>query len=235
MVRVPQGVAPGLPQGTQAGSVCLQPVNLLDLFPTLTELAGLPRKKDNDGRSLVPLLRKPDDTWKHGSITYLAERGGYSVSVRDWRYIHYPGGDEELYHIAEDPYEWTNLATEPAHEAQLAELRRLAPMSLAEKPEPTDDALPLLAWHPLNAGDAAPASRPDGTPFDVVFLNHSKQAVELHWVDRDGGFKPYGILEPGGRMPQQTRPGAVWAVCTSSGTPVGYFAVGDRKARAVVP
>ena len=56
MIRVPRGVAPGLMQGTPAGSVCTQPVNLLDLFPTLTDLARLPPKPDNYGHSLVPLL-----------------------------------------------------------------------------------------------------------------------------------------------------------------------------------
>ena len=45
IVRVPAGT-PGLPQGTQAGARAAKPVNLLSLFPTLTELAGLPDKKD---------------------------------------------------------------------------------------------------------------------------------------------------------------------------------------------
>lgn len=55
IVRVPAGT-PGLPQGTTDGTVCSKPVNLLSLFPTLTALAGLPAKTDNDGPSLVPLL-----------------------------------------------------------------------------------------------------------------------------------------------------------------------------------
>lgn len=128
-------------EATTAGSVCAQPVNLLDLFPTLTDLAGLPPKPDNDGHSLVPLLSAPAASWSHGSITYLAARGGYSVSGADWRYIHYPGGDEELYHIAADPFEWTNLAAKPAYESKLRELRCLAPQVLAEKPLSKDTAL----------------------------------------------------------------------------------------------
>ncbi len=58
MVRVPAGgAAPGLADGTKPGSVCDRPVNLLSLFPTLAELAGLPQKPGCDGPSLVPLLR----------------------------------------------------------------------------------------------------------------------------------------------------------------------------------
>ncbi len=52
IIRAPRGT-PGLPQGTQAGTTCDQPVNLLSLFPTLTQLAGLPDKKTNDGPSLA--------------------------------------------------------------------------------------------------------------------------------------------------------------------------------------
>ena len=141
MIRVPRGVAPGLMQGTPAGSVCAQLVNLLDLFPTLTDLARLPPKPDNDGHSLVPLLSDSAASWPHGSITYLAARGGHSVSRKNWRSIRYPGGDEELYHIAADPFEWTNLAAKPVHEAKLRELRRLAPHVLAEKPLSKDTAL----------------------------------------------------------------------------------------------
>ena len=59
--------------------------------------------------------------------------------------------------------------------------------------------------------------------------------MELHWVDRDGGFKPYGMIESGGRKSQQTRPGAAWMVRATDGTRMDYFKVGDRKPRAVVP
>ena len=68
IVRVPQGT-PGLPEGTRAGQRCTQPVNLLSLYPTLAELAGLPAKTGNDGPSLIPLLRNPQ--------TVLAARLGY--------------------------------------------------------------------------------------------------------------------------------------------------------------
>ncbi|MFT4638217.1 MAG: arylsulfatase A-like enzyme [Verrucomicrobiales bacterium] len=58
IIRVPKGV-PGLPEGTTPSGLCSRPVNLLSLFPTLTELCGLPAKNDNDEPSLVPLLKNP--------------------------------------------------------------------------------------------------------------------------------------------------------------------------------
>lgn len=132
MVRVPQGT-PGLPKGTKAGGVCDRPVNLLGLFPTLTDLAGLPRKADNDGRSLVKLLGKPDADWPHVSTTYLHTPGTYAISGQRYRYIHYANGDEELYDIEKDPYEWTNLSGEAEHADRLKAFRERAPKTFAPK------------------------------------------------------------------------------------------------------
>jgi arylsulfatase A-like enzyme len=128
-VRVPRG-APGLPAGTRAGSVCNRPVSLLDLFPTLTELCGLPAKADNHGHSLVPLLRDPKAPWPHAALTQLDQPESRAISTERWRYIHYQGGDEELYDIATDPHEWMNLAAKPEYAKKLAELRALAPKEM---------------------------------------------------------------------------------------------------------
>ncbi len=233
IVRVPQGV-PGLPDGTTAGSTCSQPVNLLSLFPTLTELAGLPRKPDNDGPSIVPLLRNPKANWPHVSITHLGEPGSYGLSAERWRYLHYANGDEELYDIAADRYEWANLAAQPTHGAKLKELRALAPQTFAPRVPPKDESLPRLAWRP--AEDAqAPPSKPDGPSFDVVFINRNKAPVKLHWIDRAGNPKLYGAIAAGKRKRQRTRPGAVWLITDSSDRPLGHFIVGDRTARAEIP
>ncbi|MEQ8786991.1 MAG: sulfatase-like hydrolase/transferase [Pirellulaceae bacterium] len=233
IVRVPKG-APGLGSGTRAGETCTRPVNLLSLFPTLTELAGLPAKEDNDGPSLVPLLQNPRSDWPHVSITYLNEPGSYGVSGERWRYLHYAGGDEELYDNAADRYEWTNLAEQAEHAAKLKELRALAPREFAPKVAPSVESLTKLAWHAAD-GEDAPASKPDGDPFDVVFVNRGDAPVKLHWMDLAGKPKPYGEIAAGGRKRQQTRPGAVWLITDGDGGLLGYFRVGDRTAQAVIP
>ncbi len=129
MIRVPKGI-PGLPQGTQAGSVCDRPVSLVDLYSTLTELCGLPAKPGIDSRSLLPLLTNPSADWPHPAITHLDRPENYAISTQDWRYIHYFDGGEELYDIAHDPHEWHNLATSPEHAAKLTEMRMLAPTDI---------------------------------------------------------------------------------------------------------
>lgn len=144
MIHVPGGT-PGLDRGTVASSKCARPVNLVDLYPTLIELCGLPMPEQLNvetdppdrysGRSIVPLLRDPNAKWPHAALTHLDRPGNYAISQERWRYIHYHKGGEELYDIAMDPYEWNNLAQQSDHAAQLAEMRALAPKREQEKVE----------------------------------------------------------------------------------------------------
>ncbi len=233
VVRVPKGV-PGLPEGVRAGRICSRPVNLLSLFPTLTELCGLPSRASNDGPSLVPLLKNPKADWPHVSLTHVNQAGTFGLSAEGWRYIRYAEGGEELYDTAADPHEWTNLAQKPEYAAKLAELRALAPRTFAPLVPPKDTSLPRLAWN--RAGKTpAPASRPDGDPFEIVFFNKRKHTVKLFWVDRQGKPAPYGDIAAGKRKRQRTRPGAVWQIADQADNPLGHFIVGDRSARAVIP
>ena len=62
------------------------PVNLVDLYPTLADLAGLPPKADLSGKSLKPLLQNPQATWDHPSLTTVGY-GNYSIRSERWRYI----------------------------------------------------------------------------------------------------------------------------------------------------
>lgn len=233
IIRVPAGT-PGLKAGTMAGTICEKPTNLVSLFPTLTALAGLPSKSDNDGPSLVPLLENPTTDWPHASITYLGEPGSYGLSSERWRLIHYANGDEELYDPLTDRYEWHNLASAPEHDALRDELRELAPTKFVPMIAPSDESLTRLEWQA--AGEvAAPASRPDGNPFDVVFINRRDTTVKLWWMDRQGQPKPYGEIAANERKQQQTRPGAVWMITDTANEPLGHFVVDDRTAQAVIP
>ena len=233
MIRVPPGVA-GLPAGTKPGTVCDAPVNLLSLMPTLADLTGLPQGESWDGPSLVPLLEDAEAEWPHASLTYLAEPGSVAVSRRQWRLIHYANGDQELYHSPEDRYEWKNLAPDPAYQSTLAKLEADVPKEFARKVPPSDAALGALPWIPV-AQSAAPPSRPDGSPFEVVFINRRKEPVQVQWVSPQGKLKLYATLAPGARQRQSTRPGAVWQISNADSEPLGHFVVGDRTARAEIP
>jgi len=76
-------------------------------------------------------LRDPEADWPHAALTHLDQPENYAISTERWRYLHYRGGEEELYDIGTDPHEWENLASKAQHAAKLAELRSLAPESFA--------------------------------------------------------------------------------------------------------
>ena len=107
------------------GSRCDRPVSLLDLYPTLVELAGLPAKADNDGRNLVPLLKNPKKKWFPVIMTM--GRGNHAVRSDRWRYIRYSDGSEELYDHSNDPWEWTNLARKPEYKEIIEQHRKWLP------------------------------------------------------------------------------------------------------------
>ena len=120
-------VAPGI---AKPGTKCDQPVSLLDIYPTLVELAGLPEKEGLDGSSLVPLLKNPETNWEKPAVSTLG-RGNHSIRSKRWRYIHYNDGTEELYDHDGDPWEWTNLAENPEYAAVLEEHRKWLPKNEA--------------------------------------------------------------------------------------------------------
>lgn len=90
-------------------------VSLIDLYPTLVELCGLPKKKNIDGRSIVPILTNPDSPWPYPVLTTFG-KGNHSIRSDRWRYIRYRDGGEELYDHANDPNEWHNLAPSDKHQ-----------------------------------------------------------------------------------------------------------------------
>ena len=100
---------------------------LVDLYPTLAELAGLQPKTPLDGASLVPMLHDPAATVKDAAFTQV--RNGYSVRTDRWRYMEWEAGEQgtQLYDMDKDPGETTNLAADARHAATISELKaRLA-------------------------------------------------------------------------------------------------------------
>lgn len=115
--------APGV---AKAGALCERPVSLLDLYPTLIELCGLPPRSELDGHSLVPLLKDPQTARDDPSLTTYGW-GNHSVRTQRWRYIRYADGSEELYDHQKDDLEWTNLAADPDFQGIKRDLARLLP------------------------------------------------------------------------------------------------------------
>jgi arylsulfatase A-like enzyme len=110
----------------QDGQRCQRVVSLLDLYPTLVEVCGLPANPKKEGHSLAPLLKEPSREWSYPAITGWQERS-FAVQGERYRYIRYGDGSEELYDHQQDPHEWKNLATEPELKAVKSKLAEHVP------------------------------------------------------------------------------------------------------------
>jgi iduronate 2-sulfatase len=121
--RVPLIIA--APDAKGNGHVSRGPVELVDLYPTLAELAGLPAPEYLDGVSLRPLLDNPDRSVKEAAFTQV--RDGYAVRTARWRYIEWAEGAKgaQLYDMERDPAEASNLAQDARHADTVAELKAL--------------------------------------------------------------------------------------------------------------
>ena len=106
-------------------------MGLVDIYPTLLELAGLPAKADNEGQSLAPLLRDPAAKWERPALM-TEGRGNHAIRSERWRYIRYSDGVEELYDHNNEPWEWQNLAGDPHYAAVMAEHKKWLPKQEAE-------------------------------------------------------------------------------------------------------
>jgi iduronate 2-sulfatase len=106
--------------------MCNAPVSLIDIFPTLIDLSGLPEKGDLDGNSLVPLLKNPTMDWDRPVLTTYG-KGNHAVRSGKWRYIQYQDGGSELYDHQKDPNEWYNLSDKEDHREVVVELKAHLP------------------------------------------------------------------------------------------------------------
>ncbi|MDQ8188766.1 sulfatase [Roseibacillus persicicus] len=94
--------------GYQGDKVSARPAELLDIFPTLLELASLPAVPKQEGQSLVPLLEDPQAAWQNPALTSFGP-GNIAIRTQRMRYIRYADGSEELYDHRTDPDEHFNL------------------------------------------------------------------------------------------------------------------------------
>lgn len=126
-------VVPGV---TKPGTVSERTVDLMSLYPTLCELASIPTPKHVEGVSIQKLLANPNAEWATPALTTHGFQN-HAVRSERWRYIRYADGSEELYDHTSDPYEWKNVASDPAH----AEVKKQLAASLPKQnvPEPAAD------------------------------------------------------------------------------------------------
>lgn len=122
------------------GQACRKLVELVDMYPTLVELAGLPLPGSLEGTSMVPLLDEAKLSWKKAAFTQFPrpvyykgdfDTMGYSVRTERYHYIEWIDVKTkeavalELYDHSEDPYELTNLAGQKEKRSTVKRLSKL--------------------------------------------------------------------------------------------------------------
>ena len=124
-VHVPMIIAgPGIAKG----KICRKPVELLDIYPTLLDMAGMKPDPRLEGQSMRPLLVNPDAEWSHMARTSFGP-GNYTIRSERYRYIHYNDGTEEFYDHSKDPHEWSNLIRTPELAKVVAHHRSFKPVT----------------------------------------------------------------------------------------------------------
>ena len=160
-IRVPLIVR--LPNGTNAGKVSEGIVELVDLYPTLLELASLPNPAHIlEGLSFVPLLKKPQTPWKSAAFSQSRRMvgsgstnnplmntegyDGHTIRTTRYRYTEWTPLDRqrdtlvELYDLTHDPMEYSNLSDKPSQALLISEFsERLARGWKGELPLNLDD------------------------------------------------------------------------------------------------
>ena len=173
-------------------------VELVDLYPTLCELAGLPISEHLEGESLAPLIADPKLQWSQPAFNQFRRQDGkiplmgYAMRTDRYRYIEWKNrrtGDvvaTELYDHHSDPNENTNVAGRSENQQVIADLSR---QMWATLPSPPEYVAP---------------KRPQP---EITFRNQRSEPITLYWIDGDGKEQEKGVILPGEQMRQSSTMG----------------------------
>ena len=118
VVRVPLIVSvPGMKPGRSSSLV-----ELMDFYPTCTNILRLPTPESLQGKSLLPILKDPQATVRETALSIHTRTGG-GLRSTDWHYMNYGDDGEELYDMVKDPHQYNNVVNDPNYAAMLAEAR----------------------------------------------------------------------------------------------------------------
>ena len=114
------------PSKIEKNKICETPVSFIDIYPTLVDLAGIPKKENLDGESLVDLLKNTSMNWDRPVLSTYG-KGNHAVRSGKWRYIEYSDGSNELYNHQNDPNEWYNLSKNSDYKTVIKSLKKTIP------------------------------------------------------------------------------------------------------------
>ncbi len=136
--------APGKPV-----AICNKLVEIVDIFPSITELCKIPTPPDLEGSSLVRLLDKPEQLWKRATFSQVRTSGntyplvdkGVGVHSGNYHYNNWGVYGEELYDLVNDPHEYTNLVSNATYAIVLTDMRTIFSEGWQKSKPPACDSL----------------------------------------------------------------------------------------------
>jgi arylsulfatase A-like enzyme len=151
-LRVPLIIAgPGIPEGQRTDALCY----LFDVFPTLGKICHVTTPNQGDGFDFSATLTDPQKPAR-GQLMFAYKDVQRAFTDGRWKLIRYPEVDQtQLFDLQSDPFETTNLASQPEHASKVIQLTR----QLSAEMERSGDKAPLVVadpkspdWMPPNPG-----------------------------------------------------------------------------------
>ena len=122
------------------GHRCDELCSLLDIVPSVLDLAQIPQPNTMEGKSLLPWVRGQASGNVHETVFAEWHRPGVRMArSEEWKYVLYQDGAEELFHLAEDPSESKNLAGNPEYKAELEAFREELKEHIKRTGDPWED------------------------------------------------------------------------------------------------
>lgn len=203
-------------------------VELVDVYPTLCELAGLPILEQLEGRSLAPLLKSPAQQWKQAAFSQFQRKHngaplmGYSMRTDRYRYTEWQDRRTqkvvatELYDHTLDPGENTNVAEESRNAKAIEELHR-------------------RMWATLPTPPKYKAAIPKTKRPQVTFQNSTNAPLTLFWIKPNGEEKQTGKIAPGEKTLRNTMIGHRFRVRGPNGIKQTFEVSKQRQLFSIQP
>ncbi len=128
-----------VPGITDKGKISAALIEFVDIYPTLSELANLPKPAHLQGKSFVPILQDPDQAGKEVALSQFPRNNGkvmgYSMRTEQYRYTRWEEMSsgktlaQELYKHTGDALATQNLAIAPEYQSMVIEMDSLLELS----------------------------------------------------------------------------------------------------------
>ena len=128
VVRVPLIFSvPGMKPGRSSSLA-----ELVDFYPTCSEILGLPTPESLHGVSLMPVLDNPNATVRDTALSINNSGTAGGLRAPNWHYMNYGAGGEELYDMINDPHQYRNVVDVPEYADILTNARAIFHQRMAD-------------------------------------------------------------------------------------------------------